>query len=296
MSQISLILISLTGLAIGCSTARRVAPPDPSPDRHEPAMSPSGAAGASTPSAAPVPAVVASTAPSAAAAARTQQVPTLYARTASRTPVAPGRWELILATARRKDGRDEPIWCVGVEISYASECRATVYYPPERSSPRLRTGRAVQVWVVRNGLFWGEDKVQFAGLREYVDVSPADRPFAAAAGVPVPPPAAFRDTPFPRPKFRPSLLTTGKEVGGERRVPMADEMVIRLVDAARAAFDPPSSPEDPLCYIAVKGRDTYLVARGVWDFSGEAVYFEARPDGVLKQTGGVGWSGSLPWH
>lgn len=140
-------------------------------------------------------------------------------------------------------------------LSLETYLTVTIYYTPDRSSPRIRKGRFAtynMTWSLGDNPHLDEPQIH-----GYVQVSPSRQPFGSELQVPAP-------------AYRPFVV--GRNFGGAP-VSIRDEQVIQLVDFVRAFLagensngDPESleswrraAAKDPILNIAVQGDSFELM-------------------------------------
>ncbi|MDB5296487.1 MAG: hypothetical protein JWO31_2470, partial [Phycisphaerales bacterium] len=159
----------------------------------------SAAAGPAEPAAAP-----ASTRPASPA------LPLVYAGRGPPDPLTPGQAERVGREAAAFAPGGRAVWFALVGGNgWGADTSVTLYYAPDRSTPRLRSGLAVRASV-------RGDTVRPSEPFPYVQVSAAAVPFAGRPDAP-----AAADLPFEQP--------AGK---GGAAAEVGDEAIVRLVDAA----------------------------------------------------------------
>ena len=113
----------------------------------------------------------------------------------------------------------EPIWFIRVRpyINFREDIveRGTVivYLVPERQMPRIRTGRAYEMYV-------DDDGADISSPRDYLQISKADQTFAKRLTLP-----SASDLPF----YRPDII----DPDSRRGPPVSEDELIRIVDFAR---------------------------------------------------------------
>jgi hypothetical protein len=216
--------------------------------------------------------------------------------------------DLILCAAEENKPQGRDLWFVAVTLNDGVyRCSAFAYYTPDEDSPRVRRGRCTdirmgtQATVTPAGNVFGKEwGLSWNRKAEYVQVSPADKPFGET-GAPLEAPAPAY-VPFPKPIYP-------KEVLGDRKVePISDAHLVGLVDFARGEFgllgidlkgerreefkQQADAWHEPVCSVVIAGDDRYALAAGVSDWYGVYLHVKRGGDGRLAVTDSGIWSGA----
>jgi hypothetical protein len=193
-----------------------------------------------------------------------------------------------LREGERCKPKDRDIWLVAV--TDFEDKMVEVYYTPDRTTPRLREGRLMEMSVADVHDYDHEDKPpapmtdeeKAKALTPYRQVSHPDRPFGKELETPAP-----NYFPFPAPRARADQPA------------MTDNELVNLIDFARMKF-PLYATDDPFCAIRMGGlaeeskaaKDLFIVCLGSRDEGGG--YMVVRRTGAdLKVAEQGGWVDSL---